>query len=168
MGYRLFGCHPDQLMKMDVDGTDCRVPNQPEDEFGPPSSWISFKFRKAANRFEVVTSILTGLICCIAGPYRAGKYNDITIFRIGGLKRLLRECGEKTEADQGYKGKSFTVELPDDGEEDQYDEKQLVQNRHETINGKIKNWQCMNKVFRHDINLHGTFFLLFAPFLTFK
>ena len=132
---------------------------QPGDDVGPPKSWISFKFRKPANRFEVVTSISTGLICRIAGPYRAGKYHDLTIFRIGGLKQLLQECGEKAEADKGYRGEPDTIELPDDGIVDQYHEKALIRSRHETINGKIKNWQCMNTVFRHDIHLHGTFFI---------
>ena len=152
----MIGCHPAQLVKTCTDGTDCRVVNQPEDHLG---SWLSHKFKyKAASRFEVVTSVSTGYICRIAGPYRAGSYVDITIFRIGGLKKLLLNCGEKTEADLGYRGEPDVIELPHEGRPEQFFEKAAVRSRHENVNAKIKKWQCMNVPFRHDINLHGVFF----------
>ena len=78
-----------------VDGTDFQVP-QRDKEF------YSFKFRKSALRYEVALCILTGDIVWINGPFPAGKYNDIEIFRNSLLSHL--DQGERVEADDGYVG----------------------------------------------------------------
>jgi len=33
-----------------------------------------------------------------------------------------------------------------------------VRSRHETLNGRLKNWGILQQVFRHDISLHGSVF----------
>ena len=48
--------------------------------------------------------ILAGNIVWINGPYAAGKYPDIEIFRIG-LAHFLDEF-ERVEADDGYIGEA--------------------------------------------------------------
>jgi hypothetical protein len=33
-----------------------------------------------------------------------------------------------------------------------------VRSRHETLNGRLKNWGILSQTFRHDISLHGSVF----------
>jgi hypothetical protein len=33
-----------------------------------------------------------------------------------------------------------------------------VRSRHETFNGRLKNWGVLKRTYRHDIQLHGTVF----------
>ena len=37
--------------------------------------------------------------------------------------------------------------------------KQLARARHETINRRIKQWNCMSRVWRHEKDRHGTAFM---------
>ena len=68
------GCH----QKITVDGTDFCI--QPPNDGQPRSSWYSHKFKKPAVRYEVGISIQSGDIVWLSGPWRAGRYPDITIF----------------------------------------------------------------------------------------
>lgn len=123
-----------------------------------PSSWYSHKFKKPAVRYEVAVCIQTGDIVWTAGPFRAGRYPDITIFRIGGLRQLLLDAGERAEADAGYRGEPLTIDLPNDGQAFMYCRKKQARQRHETVNERFKNWTCLKVAFRHDIALHRQFF----------
>jgi hypothetical protein len=137
-----------------VDGTDCRIP-----EYG--STFYSFKFRKSALRYEVALCIQTGDIVWINGPYEAGLWNDIKIFRDGLLAML--SPNKRVEADDGYVGeapcyvkcpKSFTN--PPETEAMQ----QRIRNRQETVNARFKQWGVLKQVFRHKDNIgsHGDCF----------
>ena len=81
-----------------IDGTDFQI-NEPS-PFDP--MWYSHKFNGAALRYEVGICIQTGWICWLAGPFPAGDFPDVEIFRLG-LAEQLRE-GEKVECDEGYSG----------------------------------------------------------------
>jgi DDE superfamily endonuclease len=137
---------------MTVDGTDFRIA-----EHGKP--FYSFKFRKSALRYEVALCILTGDIVWINGPYEAGRWNDISIFRNSLMSHLAPN--ERVEADDGYVGehpqhvkcpKGF-ANIP----ETEYMQ-QRARNQQETVNKRFKNWGCMKQVWRHDIALHGEAF----------
>ena len=99
--------------KITVDGTDflCQPPNDGDER----RSWISFKLKKPAVRYEVAVSIQSGDIVWVSGPWRAGRHPDITIFREGGLKQKLLEAGERADANCGYCGEPLTIDLPDEG-----------------------------------------------------
>ena len=98
--------------KVTVDGTDFLC--EPEYDGEPRKSWISFKFRKPAVRYDVAISILNGDIVWLNGPYKAGSFADLSIFR-RGLKQQLLEDGERAVADDGYRGEAETIDLPLDG-----------------------------------------------------
>ena len=77
-------------------------------------------------------------------PYAPGDWNDVEIFR-AGLKHKLDE-GERVEADDGYVGESprfvkcpkgFTRPLQEQAM------RMRVDGRQETINKKIKHWNCL-------------------------
>ena len=67
-------------------------------------TWYSHKFKYSAVRYEVGLSILKGDIVWINGPFPAGLYPDINIFR-ENLKGALDE-DERVVADDGYIGEA--------------------------------------------------------------
>lgn len=139
---------------MTIDGTDCRI--------GTPwfrwNGWSSHKFKKkAALRYEVGLGIQSGDIVWIAGPFPAGRYSDITIFRMF-LKPLLSDR-ERVEADSGYNGDPKTV-TPENmlRSKRRRERAAMARNRHETVNGRMKNFEALTGIFRHDKVKHGAVF----------
>jgi len=82
-------------------GNDCLITNDGTDfrvaEHG--KIWYSFKYKKSGVRYEVGLCILTGDIVWISGPYEAGKWNDIAIFRNALMSKL--SPSDIVEADDG-------------------------------------------------------------------
>lgn len=127
--------------------------------------WYSHKFKGPGLRYEVAVSILSDDIVWTNGPFPAGKFADITIFR-RGLKQMLEAAGERCEADAGYKGEPLTIELPDEGiffgvQDDQLQQGELqrklkdrIRSRHESVNGRLKCFGCLEQRFRHKLCYH--------------
>ena len=138
---------------LSVDGTDFKI--QEQTPFW--SGWRSHKFNGPGLRYEVAVCIQTGFIVWANGPFAAGAFPDITIFR-SKLKKLLFPW-ERVEADLGYRGDK-SVHGPDDHAPTfgQYIAKDKVRDRHETINKLFKEFNCLKQIFRHDISNHGTVF----------
>ena len=137
-----------------VDGTDYQIRNQTPFWKG----WYSHKFLGPGVRYEIALGITTGYIVWINGPFPC-SCADITIFRMG-LKSLLYEAGEKAEADRGYRGEKNTISLPSDDVitwKDKW-QKNKIRSRHETVNTRLKNWNCLGNKFRHDIRKHSCVF----------
>ena len=139
--------------KVTVDRTDllCWPPSDDDEQ----RSWIFHKFKKPAVHYEIAISIQSGDIVWANGPWRAGRYPDITIFRLGGLKDLLLECDERAEADKGYRGEPEVIDLPHKGPRELLLAKKRARIRHETCNKRFKNWSCLNTSFRHGVDLHS-------------
>jgi len=134
-----------------VDGTDFRIP-QPTRFW---KGWFSFKFKGPGLRYEVALGIQSGYICWVNGPFAPGCWVDISIFR-AKLKQFLRP-GEKVEADAGYRGDGSTCPPDDCANMREYIMKQEVRSRHETVNRRLKQFNCMHQ-FRHNIDDHVYFF----------
>ena len=89
-----------------VDGTDTILPN-----FKPRwKGWYSYKLNHGGSRWEVGLCIRTGEIVWIHGPFPAGRWNDIKIFR-HAMKYHLDDH-EKAEADDGYVGEPMKCLTP--------------------------------------------------------
>lgn len=135
-----------------VDGTDIRIP-----ELG--RVFYSHKYKKSAFRYEVALCILTGDIVWINGPYPAGKWPDIEIFRDSLRSHLEKD--ERVEADDGYIGDSPTfVKCPGsfaNPEETEFMQRRVM-NRQETINKRLKQFKCLAVTWRGDLVKHGTAF----------
>jgi hypothetical protein len=141
-----------------VDGTDCRIPMQRQ----APEAFYSHKFNGPPGlRYEVAVCILTGDIVSVVGPFPCGDWPDVEIFRYC-LKGMLDEY-ERVEADDGYVGEDpVNVKVPGSLVH-MHDEQQLyirsrVRRRHETVNKRIKQFKCLDTVFRHGLSFHGTCF----------
>ncbi len=92
------------------------------------------------------------------GPYSAGAWPDIKIFLNTLAGHLLP--GERIEADNGYVGHLDKIKCPnnDCNPERNLGMQSAVRSRHETFNGRLKNWGILERTYRHDIKLHGTVF----------
>ena len=140
-----------------VDCTDCKVGVK----FN--KSWFSYKFKKAGVRYEIALCIKTGHIVWINGPYPCGDYNDLTIFRLALIHEL--DENERVECDDGYLGEAPEFcKVPKT--QRFYDTKekliisQRARSRQETVNKRLKQFNCLKGTFRHDVEYHQTFFLL--------
>ena len=129
-----------------VDGTDCPVSeNHP---FTP--ALFSHKLNRAGLRYEVAVSIFTGNIVWVNGPYRAGKFNDLQIFK-HELKNLLNE-NELVIADSMYK--DSTCIRPEQCFPENMNLHRRVRAHHEYVNGLLKRFKVLSSTFRHRHNLH--------------
>ena len=149
---------------MTVDGTDFRIPQQGDAIMGNPFG--SHKYAgKSALRYELGVSIIGGDLVWIQGPYPAGKYTDIVIFN-KVLTHFL-EPGERVVADEGYVGHADKIVCPTNaGNPPELQRMQgRARARHETLNGRLKNWGILSQTFRHRIHLHGTVFRACAVIL---
>ena len=138
-----------------VDGTDLRIPQQGHVAKGNP--WASHKYAgKSALRYELGVDIITGHLVWINGPFPAGAFPDVEIFR--SCLSLWLDRDERFEADDGYIGDApYKVKCP--ASLTNPDETQAMQSivrmRQETINMRLKQWEILKQVYRHDITKHG-------------
>jgi len=132
-----------------VDETDFKIQEQRDQ----PRSWYSHKFHGPGVRYEVGVGITSGDIVWIHGPKRAGRYPDITIFRMR-LKKKLKQHGEMAVADNGYRGEPETIDLPADGPVVHCIMKDRYRGRQENVNKRFKNFGCLKQVFRHSVDFH--------------
>jgi hypothetical protein len=146
---------------MTVDGTDFRVPQNGTSTKG--NAFASHKYAgKSALRYELGVSILMGDLVWIQGPYPAGKYTDIKIF-----KKVLRQFldpGEQVEADEGYIGHPDKIKCPQNvgTPAKKWAMQGRVRAHQETLNRQLKTWGIFSQVYRHNIMWHGDVFWVCA------
>ena len=132
-----------------MDGTDCRIL-----EPTPFSAkWYSHKFNGPGVRYEVGVRIADCMICWVHGPFPAGKFPDQKIFS-SCLQQKLFQTREFIVADGGYRGAILSHGITDA----QNDLIVRIRARHETVNGRLKNFRCLSHAFRHDLSKHGICF----------
>jgi len=136
------------MCKVSVDATDFRIY-----EWKPFwTGWFSHKTKGPGLRWEIALNIRTGDIVWINGPFPCGQYPDIKNFR-QDLKFEL-EDGEMVEADLGYRGEPQYVKTPQPGN----DVQARVRSWHETVNKRFKQWNCLSRVFQHQVERHQVVF----------
>ena len=141
---------------MSVDGTDFQILQK-------GSRFWSHKFKKSGLRYEVGICILTGDIVWINGPYPAGSYPDISIFRDGIMHHL--DPFERVEADDGYIGEAPRhVKCPMSFTHNKNNEamQSRVRRRQETVNKRFKDWGILRQIYRHHPTNHGDVFRAIA------
>lgn len=136
-----------------MDGTDFKVARQTPHK--RDKQFYSHKFRHAALRYEVAVCIQTGDIVWINGPFRAGKWPDINIFRCDLIHKLLPN--ELVEADRGYRDAAVrhcdVVVSRSDARA-----KSRAMRRHETVNSDLKTFACLGNQWRHKLLKHSLAF----------
>lgn len=139
-----------------VDGVDCQRLGKINHDGRPDKRYYSHKFKGPALRYEVAIAIRSSNIVWIAGPYLPGECNDLQIFRKGLIKKLGKS--ERVEADDGYIGEApKKVKCPGSyvSRNDQKKMRGRLRMRHESINERLKNFNCLSTKFRHSDKKHG-------------
>ena len=92
------------------------------------------------------------------GPYPASQWTDVKIFD-DVLSHLLKP-GKRVEADNSYVGRTDKVKCPNNNcnPHENLGMQLAASLRNETFNGRLKNWGILERVYRHDITVHGTVF----------
>lgn len=146
-----------EIFIITVDGTDCRTWEKQHDLFPIDRGMYSHKFKHAAWRYEIAVSVYEDQIVWVNGPKAAGRNNDLSIFR-QGLKEKIAE-GKMVIADRGYRSsKKDEVDMmatPD--EQDDPDLKRFksrARSRHESVNGRIQEYEIVRGTFRQDKTKH--------------
>lgn len=147
-----------------MDATDCKTTNQGDCLV----AFNSYKFKYSGLRYEVGNNIRTGDLCWINGPFPAGDWPDIEIFRLS-LKHLLGE-NERVETDDGYIGEDPCVTKCPGGtrymeDERWHNKRSSVRNKGETVNHRLKTFQVLGGTFRHEIEKHSMCFRACAVFV---
>jgi len=135
---------------MSVDGSHFLTLDPAHPEFSKDEGHYSKKFNKAAWSYELGISLTAGLIW-MNGPYKAGKNNDIVIFRKpnGLLEKLRQLPGKKAIGDLGYRGEPKYVSFFNG-----HDPKPVAKfktralERHEHFNGMMKVFKILSERFR--------------------
>ena len=142
MGRSIEGCY------VYVDGTDCAV----QEPNGFNKKYYSHKLHSAGLRYEVGVTLDTGDIVWVHGPYPCGSFPDILIFR-NGMKKVLDD-GEKVLGDKGYRDQRCINPATPTTLISEYLHEMLA-NRHETVNKRLKQFFVLKTRFRHERSLHG-------------
>jgi DDE superfamily endonuclease len=135
-----------------VDGIHFKV-NEP----APFSSaWCSHKYKGSALAYELVSCINTGWIVAFNGPFPAGQWNDLKIFR-NKTKDMLFDA-EWALGDLGYRGEAKVMTKEHSNSPKHGYSMGCARDRHETINRRLRNWRALHDSWRHDIHLHHLVF----------
>lgn len=145
-----------RVAKLSVDGTDCSI----YEPFPFDTKWWSHKTNGPALRYELGVAVQSNHIVWVNGPFPAGEYPDISIFRTL-LKSVLKRCREKAICDGGYKGEPRRVQMKGDTNLTQETRafNDLARARHETVNGRIKKYRSMTDRWRHGRDRHHFAFM---------
>jgi hypothetical protein len=123
-------------------------------------SYSSHKFKASGLRYGISTCIQTRDIVSCHGPFPAGKWPDINIYR-QFVKPMLAP-NERVEADAGYHADP-TIHGPlDYCCQSEKSVKKKAAGRHETINGRLETFRCLRNQFRHNHHEHKYYFFTAA------
>ena len=129
-----------------VDGTDYRAQEKSNEELNVDKKQYSKKFNHGGLKYEIAVGIASGKVVWVSGPHRGGK-NDQTIFQEGLQAKI--KAGKLAIADGGYSGPKVSV--PNRREPKEVRQfKARVRARHETLNGRLKNFKILSETYRHN------------------
>jgi len=133
-----------------VDGSDFRI-NEPT----PFSTkWYSHKHNGPGLRYEIAVSIFGGRIVWASGPFKCGENSDVSIFRRGLKKRL--DTDEFVIADNGYHDeRCITPPRENHPLRKRFSQ---IRARHETVNGRMKQFRVLRETFHHPLHRHADCF----------
>jgi hypothetical protein len=136
--------HKGRTCKTYHDGVDCRIQQVYQSNGQANKKYSGHKFGcKSGLRYGVSSCIQTGDVVAIFGPFPAGRWNDQKIYT--EMVDPMLEPGEMVEVDKGYWGP--TCRRPDNHLcESEKKAKCAITGRHESINGRFKNFRSLGPV----------------------
>jgi hypothetical protein len=147
----------DRVFPISVDGVHALVQEPRHPVLSKNTAYHSHKSHSAALNYELGILIRKSQLAWISGPSPAGTH-DITVFR-RGLKDKI-PVGKKAIGDNGYRGEGAVMSCPNSHDAALLRElKGRARARHETFNGRLKNFACLDQRFRHGIHKHKMVFI---------
>jgi DDE superfamily endonuclease len=137
-----------------VDGVHFRI-SEPRTD--PSASWMSYKFQLAGLAYEIALSLTSNDIVWINGPFQASVGNS-TIFKDHGLAVMMGP-NQKAVADRGYlsAGPGYDEKLAIRNKEDSTEMREFKKHaraRQENVNARMKKFEILQTMFRHDHSKH--------------
>ena len=146
---------------MSIDGVDFNIWEKPSERYNVDSSLCSFKSNHGAWRYLIALSVWESKCVYIYGPVKAGAVNDLALWRLDLKQRMSELVNKLAICDRG-----FQTSEPDEvhllappstaDPEDLALFKTRARQRHETFNGRLKDFKILQDVFRFDADKHGS------------
>lgn len=115
-------------------------------------AYYSHKFNQAGLGYELGVSVYENKLLWMKGPKEASRH-DLTTYR-EELKNKI-PGGKRAIGDTGYRGEPTTISAPNRHDQEELRKfKSRARLRHETFNGRLKNFHCLAERFRHGIDKH--------------
>ena len=135
-----------------VDGVDFRIKEKSNERLNIDKKYISVKFNKAGLKYQIVLSIVEPKCVSFTGPLKC-SIHDTTVWKQSGLADKTGP-GKFGIGDRGYDGqeKISAKNLRDPKPFRQFKARALA--RHETFNGRLKMYNALNYVYKHDVDKH--------------
>ena len=134
------------VIRASADGIDFLIREQTPFD----GKWWSHKYHRAALRYEIGISVTSGEIVWMFGPFPAGKYSYQRKYNMK-MRHCLAE-NEKILGDLGYGGPTIVhnrIRNDDDG-----NHAKCLTAYHENINGRMKQFNCLQYRWRHSVHKH--------------
>lgn len=139
-----------------VDGVHCRIDELKHHEYSKNTAYYSHKFKQAGLNYEIGLSLTESKILWVNGPFPAATH-DITVFRRDLIHKI--PAGMKAIGDSGYRGEPEFIATKSRLDPPIVRKfKSRARSRHETVNNRIKKFNCIKEQFRHGIEKHKTVF----------
>ena len=155
--------HPDfcatnlPVFLLTVDGIHCRIEEPQHATKSKDRSYYSHKFKTAGVDYEIGLSVFDNRLVWINGPMRASRH-DITVFRRAGLQAMIPH-GHRIIGDNGYAGEPLIISTPNAHDPSVLRKfKSRARARHESFNGRLKTFKCLEERFRHSLKYHQRVF----------
>jgi hypothetical protein len=151
-GHSLLHDDDTPIFLITVDGVHCSTCEPTHPTLSKNPKYYSHKFKQAALTYELGISVYENKLVWIKGPKPASKH-DITVFR-SELKNKI-PSGKRAIGDNGYRGEPNVVSTPSSRDPRELRRfKSRARARHESFNGRIKNFKCLSERFRHGVHKH--------------
>jgi len=141
---------------MSVDGVHFRTQEPTHPTLPKDKAYFSFKHKCAGFNYEVGVALHESRCVWLRGPYMAGTYNDIKIFKEKGLRKKLRKYKKKVICDAGYRGYPKYISIANSRDSEEVRQFKIrARQRHEKYNGMLKEFECLSDRFRHNVDMEG-------------
>ena len=134
------------MVRASVNGIDFLIREQTPFD----AKWWSHKYHRAALRYEIGISVNSGEVRWMFGPFPAGKYSDRRIYNLK-MRHCLAE-NEKILGDLGYGGSSIVHNIIRNDVDGNCAKR--LRAYHENINGRMKQFNCLQQRCRHSVHKH--------------
>ena len=139
-----------------VDGVHFEICEPFHPLYSKNTRYYSHKFHKAALTYEIALALFEDKIIWMHGPERAAKHN-ITMFRSGLRDKAGR--GILGVGDRGFRGEPDHLSTPNSFDPEELSKFKSQASAHqETVNNRMKTFQCLQQRWRHAVSKHQIVF----------